>query len=71
MGVKISSVIVNIVILTIILEIKDAASIVQDAKRALTPLGHVSADISIWNTKLLSYIQYFFIYFIILIFNRK
>ena len=59
MGVKISSAIVNIVILTIILEIKGAASIVQDAKRDLTPLGPVSAVINIWNTKPLSYIIYF------------
>jgi hypothetical protein len=59
MEVKISSAIVNIVILTIILGIKGAASIVQDAKRALTPLGPVSVAINIWNTKPLSYIQYF------------
>jgi hypothetical protein len=61
MGVRISSAIVNIVILTIILVIKDAGLIAQVALRASTPLGPVSADINTWNTKLLSYLQLLYI----------
>jgi len=60
MGVKISNAIVNTVTQTTILVTKDAGSIVQDALRASTPLGPVSAAINTWNTKLLSYLQSLF-----------